>query len=96
MTPAESSRGPSVSRCFDLRSGAEARLDALLRDHSRAWAARWERRTPDTAPDAELQCALQYAEFQLLCSCSGRDPTVSIGARGLTHGRYKGCHFSLS
>ena len=24
---------------------------------------------------------------------SAKDPTVSIGARGLTHGRYKGCYF---
>ena len=31
--------------------------------------------------------------LQLICSCSSKDPTVSIGARGLTHGRYKGCYF---
>ena len=26
-------------------------------------------------------------------SCNAKDPTVSIGARGLSHGRYKGCYF---
>ena len=31
--------------------------------------------------------------FQLMGSCSGKDSTVSIGARGLSHGRYKGCYF---
>ena len=31
--------------------------------------------------------------FNLMGSCSTKDPTVSIGARGLSHGRYKGCYF---
>lgn len=28
-----------------------------------------------------------------MASCAAHDPTVSIGARGLTHARYKGCYF---
>ena len=31
--------------------------------------------------------------FLLMASCAAHDPTVSIGARGLTHARYKGCYF---
>ena len=88
--------------CIETSRDADPRIhpcpgswdyDALQRDHSSAWAAQWARCWDNTSPDGELQCALQYAELQLLCSCSGRDPTVSIGARGLTHGRYKGCYF---
>lgn len=66
--------------------------DTLLAEHKAAWAAQWER-CDMTLEGEDLQCALRYAMFQLFCSCSAKDPTVSIGARGLTHGRYKGCYF---
>lgn len=42
-------------------------------------------------PEAD-QCAVRYAIFGLIQNCSTTKP-VSIGARGLTHGRYKGCYF---
>jgi len=41
----------------------------------------------------ELQCALRFNMLGLITSCSRNDSSVSIGARGLTHGRYKGCYF---
>ena len=40
--------------------------------------------------DKQLQGALRYNMYQLLCNNAADDPTVSIGARGLSHGRYKG------
>ena len=43
--------------------------------------------------DPDLQTALRYVIYQLVANCSPRDSTVSIGARGLTHTRYKGCCF---
>lgn len=57
------------------------------------WAARWSVCDVAVDGDADAQTALRYAAYQLICSCSARDDTVNIGARGLTHTRYKGCYF---
>ena len=43
--------------------------------------------------DPELLSALNYSMMQLTMNCSAGDPTVNIGARGISHGRYKGCYF---
>lgn len=68
--------------------------DTLCAEHRDAWELTWQGcDLPLVGGDAELQCAIRYTMLQLLCSCSAKDPTVSIGARGLTHGRYKGCYF---
>lgn len=67
---------------------------ALWQGHRAAWNAVWERCDLDIPSfDEELLCGLHYSMFQLMGSCSGKDSTVSIGARGLSHGRYKGCYF---
>ena len=68
-------------------------FDALLARHEAAWDRAWEGSDFTLSEDGELQCALRYSIYQLMCSCSRGDPTVSIGARGITHGRYKGCYF---
>lgn len=62
-------------------------------DNRAAWQALW--RDCDIRLDAsdEMQGAVRYNLFQLLCSNASSDPGVSIGARGLTHGRYKGNTF---
>lgn len=68
--------------------------DALLEEHKNAWAGTWN--TCDlnaSALDEELLTGLRFSTFNLIGSCNAKDPTVSIGARGLTHGRYKGCYF---
>lgn len=68
--------------------------DLLLKDHAASWAKTWTYcDTPIPQLDEELQTGLHFSMFQLMGSCSAKDPTVSIGARGLTHGRYKGCYF---
>ena len=66
--------------------------DELLSEHEAAWMKKWSK-CDFPIDDAELQTALRYSVFQLIVSCSRLDPTVSIGARGLTHARYKGCYF---
>ncbi len=68
--------------------------DKLLAEHKAAWEKTWDK--CDFAPegfDKELMCGLRFSMMNLIASCSGRDPSVSIGARGLSHGRYKGCYF---
>ena len=61
--------------------------------HADSWAALW--RDCDVTLDADeaIQGAVRWNIFQLLCSNAADDPRVSIGARGLTHGRYKGNAF---
>ena len=68
--------------------------DALLREHRSAWDETWNACTSNLPTlDDELQAGLHFSMFNLMNSCSTKDPTVSIGARGLSHGRYKGCYF---
>ena len=59
--------------------------------------AQLERRWEDCAVridgDAESEAALSWVIYELLANIPARDGTVSIGARGLTHTRYKGCCF---
>lgn len=85
----------SSSRDVDPRLEAmpnEWSFDALLAEHTAAWEKKWAA-CDVPMDDPELQTALRYSMFQLIGSCSRLDPTVSIGARGLTHARYKGCYF---
>ena len=68
--------------------------DVLLSEHKAAWETTWtgcDLEVPGM--DADMQTGLRYSMFHLMGSCSAKDPTVSIGARGLSHGRYKGCYF---
>lgn len=48
-----------------------------------------------STPDSRIQGAVRYNVFQLLCSNAAETADVSIGARGLTHGRYKGNAFGI-
>ena len=69
-------------------------LDALHAGHRAAWERAWQ--GCDFAlpgGDTDVQTGLRFAMYNLMASCSARDPGVSIGARGLTHARYKGCYF---
>lgn len=61
---------------------------------AREWRALWEDCDVEIeSDDGEMQGALRYCVFQMLCNNAAGDRTVSIGARGLTHGRYKGNTF---
>lgn len=86
-----------TSRDVDPRIGGwneDWDFETLLREHRAAWDAAWETCDLDLPSfDEELLCGLHFSMFHLMGSCSGKDPTVSIGARGLSHGRYKGCYF---
>ena len=68
--------------------------DALLQEHIHSWDETWNACT-DNLPtlEDELLAGLHFSMLNLMNSCSAKDPTVSIGARGLSHGRYKGCYF---
>lgn len=70
-----------------------ANYDTLLEGNKATWADIWKSRDLIYKDDAKTQGAIRYNIFQLICNCSSKDPSVSIGARGLTHTRYKGCYF---
>lgn len=68
--------------------------DFLLSEHIQAWEKIWKKCDLNIPSfDAEMLTGLRYSIFHLIGSCNAKDPTVSIGARGLSHGRYKGCYF---
>ncbi len=62
-------------------------------EHGRAWEALWQDCDIQIGADENIQGALRWNVFQMLCNNLPDDPRVSIGARGLTHGRYKGNTF---
>ena len=68
--------------------------DLLWQEHTASWADTWAHCDMDIPQlNGEEQTGLRFSMFQLMGSCNAKDPTVSIGARGLSHGRYKGCYF---
>ena len=68
--------------------------DLLLDEHKQAWAEAWAKCDLNVPTlDDELLTGLHFSMYNLMGSCNAKDPTVSIGARGLSHGRYKGCYF---
>jgi kojibiose phosphorylase len=78
-----------------LLADVPASLDyeELLSQSRAAWRAAWERCGIEIEGDPSAETALRYTVYQLLANGSPRDDTVNIGARGLTHTRYKGCYF---
>ena len=67
--------------------------DYLKNQENEFWKNKWNICDIKYFEDNEKQCALRFNIFQLINNCNSNDPTVSIGARGLTHSRYKGCYF---
>ncbi|MEG1676085.1 MAG: glycosyl hydrolase family 65 protein [Clostridia bacterium] len=62
-------------------------------EHEAAWEALWQDCDIELEAEARIQGAVRYNIFQLLCNNASKNPSVSIGARGLSHGRYKGNTF---
>ncbi len=61
---------------------------------AQSWEALWHDCDIEVeADDPALQGALRYNLYQLLANDDADNPGASIGARGLTHGRYKGNAF---
>ncbi|MCL2867476.1 MAG: hypothetical protein FWF47_06935 [Clostridia bacterium] len=68
-------------------------FDALLAENAEAWDALWNTADIEVDADEALQGAIRYNVFSLIQTAPHNDPHASIGARGLSHGRYKGCTF---
>lgn len=82
--PIESS-AQHLERALDERG-----VEGLLADHRRAWRAVWEGADVHIDGDAQDQQSLRFAIYHLLSAVHPDDEAVSVGARGLTGGSYKG------
>ncbi|MCX7771542.1 MAG: glycoside hydrolase family 65 protein [Clostridia bacterium] len=76
-----------------LNACCEKGYERLLEENRSEWKNRWETADIEISGDPKAQCGVRYNIFQLICNNSQDDDHVSIGARGLTHPRYKGCYF---
>lgn len=65
-------------------------LKTLVGEHCRAWAERWAACDVRIEGDPAAQRALRFAIYHLLGAVNPQDEAVSIGARALTGGAYKG------
>ncbi len=84
-----------AARAF-LAEGAALGYDALLTEHEAAWAAVWEGVGVEIAErdgSGALTQGLHYSLYQMIQNASTNDPTVNIGAKGLTGEHYFGTYF---
>lgn len=91
----------SYRECNNPKTIAAKKADKCLLDgfhemflqNQKSWSGIWDMADIKLETEEELQGAVRYNIFQLIQSDPATDPKASIGARGLTHGRYKGCYF---
>lgn len=79
-----------------LKAAAMARkegFDVLYERNCEHWLNKWNISDVRIDGDDISQQGIRYNIFQLIQVCDEDNPFVSIGARGLTHSRYKGCYF---
>ena len=62
----------------------------LTRRHRAAWDRRWERCGTWFPVRSDLERAVRFATFHLLCAGSGAERETAIGVRGLTGTAYRG------
>jgi len=72
-----------------VRRAQKAGFDALLAEHRRAWATRWEDADVVIEGDPELQLAVRFALFHLMASVPD-EGEAAVGARGLSGRAYRG------
>lgn len=87
----------TIEKRIRILTGAEERKDRL-EDPWQANRQAWEKLWRDCdleieSDDPEFQGAVRYSIYQLLANNAAEASYASIGARGLTHGRYKGNTF---
>jgi len=72
-----------------LREATRVGFDRLLNEHRRAWAQRWADCDVRLKGAPELQRAVRFALFHLLCAAP-ESGEAAVGARGLTGRAYRG------
>ncbi len=80
-----------ASRHNEAISVRDARV--LVEAHTAAWAERWACADIVIEGDEFLQLAARHAAYHLISACNPDDAGVSIAAKGLTGGGYRGHYF---
>jgi kojibiose phosphorylase len=83
----------SAAVVLSVKEAAGRGVEALLADHKAAWDHVWRTTDVEILGNERLTLGLRFSVFQLVQNAAPDDSGVSIGARGLSHGRYKGCYF---
>lgn len=86
-------KNPSNIARIHLKNCIKLGFEGMLKESTKAWQRIWELCDVEVSATQELQGAIRYNIFQLIQTDPSDDPYASIGARGLMHGRYKGCYF---
>lgn len=70
--------------------GVRRGVRSVIEAHIQAWDSRWQGSDVEVEGDDQTQRALRFAIYHLISSANPEDEHISIGARGLTGGVYKG------
>ncbi|HSK68149.1 MAG TPA: glycoside hydrolase family 65 protein, partial [Candidatus Limnocylindria bacterium] len=88
---------PAESLSDIARAGAararDAGYEALLENHVRAWARKWEHADVRIEGDDAAQQGIRFSLFHLLCTYTGDDPRLNIGPKGFTGEKYGGATY---
>ncbi len=79
----------AAARCV-AASGQEAGFEALLKEQTAAWAARWHGCDIEIGGDARAQQGIRFCIFMLLQTYTGVDTRLNIGPKGFTGEKYGG------
>ena len=89
----QTSREPAQfgeAACKQQQEASESGIEAALAAHRAAWQARWDASDVVIEGDRGAQRAVRFALYHLISAANPDDEHVSIGARALTGGVYKG------
>ncbi|HEX7049438.1 MAG TPA: glycosyl hydrolase family 65 protein [Longimicrobiales bacterium] len=81
---------PADAAARRVRRAARGGLEAIVRAHVAAWAARWRDADIEVEGDDDAQRALRFACYHLIGAANPEDERVSVGARALTGEAYRG------
>lgn len=73
-----------------MRAALDRGADALIADHTAAWAARWMDSDIRIEGDGTAQKALRFACYHLIAAANPDEERTSVGARALSGAAYKG------
>jgi trehalose/maltose hydrolase-like predicted phosphorylase len=76
-----------------LQNSISMGYEILLKEHIDKYNDIWNISNISISGDKNTEKKLRYNILQLIMNNACDNSNVNIGARGLTHGRYKGCYF---
>lgn len=80
----------SLKKC---NSGLDSSWKSALKEHISYWDDIWKKNDISIKGDPENQQGIRFCIFQLHQTYQGRDPSLNIGAKGLTGETYDGLAF---